>query len=122
MGGRWRRLDQVAEVDYIGDMDKDQVIAIIRKHETELRAAGAEHVSLFGSVARGEATAESDLDVLVKFSEPVIQSGFGYFNALESLRLLISRITGAPSVDIVAEPLGKERFKRNVERDRAVAY
>jgi predicted nucleotidyltransferase len=116
------RLDQIANLAYIADMDKDQVIAIIRKHEDELRAAGAEHVSLFGSVARGEATAESDLDVAVTFAEPVIQSGFGYFSAVEDLRRLLTRITGAPSIDIVPEPLSKERFRRNVERDRAVAY
>lgn len=55
-------------------MGKDQVIAKLREHETELRAAGAEHVSLFGSVARGEATEVSDLDVLVTLSDLVIQS------------------------------------------------
>ncbi|WP_105439070.1 nucleotidyltransferase family protein [Neorhizobium sp. T25_13] len=103
-------------------MDKDLVIAKLREHEDELRAAGAEHVSIFGSVARGEATVESDLDVLVKFAEPVIQSGFGYFSTLEDLRVLISSITGASSVDIIAEPLQKERLRRNVERDRAIAY
>lgn len=103
-------------------MDKDAVIAKLREHEAELRAAGAEHVSLFGSVARGDATADSDLDVLVTFSEPVIQSGWGYFTAVEDLRSLITGITGAVSVDIVPEPLRKERFRKSVERDRAVAY
>ncbi|TDK37456.1 hypothetical protein E2F50_11395 [Rhizobium deserti] len=103
-------------------MDKDQVIAKLREHEQELRAAGAEHVSIFGSVARGEATDESDLDVLVKFAEPLLHSGWGYFSAIEDLRALIIGITGASSVDIVPEPLRKERFRRSVERDRAVAY
>jgi len=107
---------------YIGGMDKDLVIAKLREHEDQLRAAGAEHVSIFGSVARGDATAGSDLDVLVAFAEPVIQSGFGYFSAIEDLRLLIAGITGARSVDIVSEPMNKERFRRNVERDRAIAY
>ena len=82
----------------------------------------SDYIALFGSVARGEATAESDLDVAVTFAEPVIQSGFGYFSAVEDLRRLLTRITGAPSIDIVPEPLSKERFRRNVERDRAVAY
>jgi uncharacterized protein len=103
-------------------MDKDQVIAKLREHETELRAAGAERISIFGSVARGEATEGSDLDVLVTLSEPVIQSGWGYFSALEDLRTLITEITGANSVDVISEPLEKERFRQNVERDRAIAY
>jgi predicted nucleotidyltransferase len=103
-------------------MDKDQVIAIIRKHETELRAAGVEHVSLFGSVARGEATEESDLDILVKLSEPVIQSGFGYFSALAILQERITEITGFTKVDVIAEPIAKENVRRSIERDRAIAF
>ncbi len=47
-------------------MDRDQVIAILRSHEAELRAAGVEHLRLFGSVARGDQTAESDIDILVE--------------------------------------------------------
>lgn len=103
-------------------MDKDAVIAKLREHEAELRAAGAEHLSLFGSVARGDATADSDLDVLVKLSEPVIQSGFGYFSALAILQERITDITGYDNVDVVAEPLTKDNVRRSVEKDRAIAF
>jgi uncharacterized protein len=103
-------------------MDKDQIIAKLRQHEDELRSAGAEHMSIFGSVARGEATEESDLDVLVKFSEPVIRSGWDYVSKVEELRTLITDITGAANVDIVPEPMRKERFRRSVEWDLTVAY
>ena len=44
-------------------MDRDQVLAILRSHEPELRAAGVEHLRLFGSGARGDQTQESDVDV-----------------------------------------------------------
>ncbi len=50
-------------------MDRDQVLAILRAHEPELRAAGVEHLRLFGSVARGEQTPESDVDVLVEMDK-----------------------------------------------------
>ena len=103
-------------------MDKDEIISRLRAHRSELQAMGAEHVSLFGSVARGEATAESDVDVLVKLSEPVMDSGFGYFSALARLQARIGAITGFANVDVVAEPLEKESVKRSVERDRAVAF
>jgi uncharacterized protein len=33
-------------------MNRDEVIATLRAHEAELRAAGVERLSLFGSVAR----------------------------------------------------------------------
>jgi predicted nucleotidyltransferase len=107
---------------YICAMDKNEIIARLQAHRGELQAMGAEHVSILGSVARGEATDESDLDVLVKLSEPVMQSGFGYFSTLEDLRARISQITGASHVDVVAEPVAKQRVRRNVEKDRAVAF
>ncbi len=103
-------------------MDKDQVIAKLREHETELRAAGAEQMSIFGSLARGEATEESDLDVLVKFSDPIIQSGWGYFSALAILKERLTVITEFNSVDVIAESIEKEKVRRSVERDRTIAY
>ena len=45
-------------------MDRAQVIATLRRHELELKAAGIVHLRLFGSVARGEASAESDVDLV----------------------------------------------------------
>jgi hypothetical protein len=36
-------------------MDKSTIIAKLREHQGELRAAGVEHISLFGSYARGTA-------------------------------------------------------------------
>jgi hypothetical protein len=35
-------------------MNRDQAIRALQAHELELRAAGVESVSLFGSTARGE--------------------------------------------------------------------
>ena len=46
-------------------IDREQVIAILRAHEAELRSAGVESVSLFGSVARGEPFPQ-DVDVAVR--------------------------------------------------------
>ncbi|WP_244426483.1 nucleotidyltransferase family protein [Rhizobium sp. PDO1-076] len=79
-------------------------------------------MSVFGSVARGEATAESDLDILVKLSRPVTESGLGYFSALAILQQKITAITGFQNVDVIAEPIEKENVRRSVERDRAIAY
>ena len=41
------------------------VLETLRAHETELRGLGVAHAAVFGSVARGEERAESDIDVLV---------------------------------------------------------
>ena len=47
-------------------MDKRAVIETLRRHEPELRAAGIVHLRLFGSVARGEESAQSDVDLMAE--------------------------------------------------------
>jgi predicted nucleotidyltransferase len=46
-------------------MDRNQVLATLKAHEAELKRRGVRHAALFGSVARGEAGPESDIDVLI---------------------------------------------------------
>ena len=41
------------------------VLQTLRKFEPELRKHGVRHASVFGSVARGEAKLDSDIDILV---------------------------------------------------------
>jgi predicted nucleotidyltransferase len=49
-------------------MDKYTIIAKLREHESELRAAGIEHLLLHGSYARGTAVREmSDVGVIAEF-------------------------------------------------------
>jgi predicted nucleotidyltransferase len=47
-------------------VNRDAVIATLRAHEPELRRRGVLHAALFGSVARGEATPASDIDILIQ--------------------------------------------------------
>ena len=50
-------------------MDKSTIIAKLREHEGELKAAGIEHLFLHGSYARGTAIREmSDVDVIAEFA------------------------------------------------------
>jgi uncharacterized protein len=57
-------------------MDRPQVIAKLRAHEAELRAAGVERLSLFGSVARGDQTEISDVDLAIRLSPEAAAGGF----------------------------------------------
>jgi len=43
---------------------RNEVITILKKH-------GAKKISIFGSYVRGEATPESDLDIIVEFEQPI---------------------------------------------------
>jgi uncharacterized protein len=48
-------------------MDAENVKAILLPHEAELREEGIASLSVFGSVARGEATEQSDIDLIGDF-------------------------------------------------------
>ena len=50
-------------------MKRDDVIAILKEHEAELRELGVEHLYLFGSTARGEAREDSDVDLFFDHPE-----------------------------------------------------
>jgi uncharacterized protein len=49
-------------------MDRSAILARLRDHEAELKAAGITHLSLHGSYARGTAVAgASDVDIIADF-------------------------------------------------------
>ena len=47
--------------------DRERILTILRDHAPELKAAGLVHLRVFGSVARGEASPQSDVDLLADF-------------------------------------------------------
>lgn len=102
-------------------MDKDLVIARLREHRDELVAGGVLSLSLFGSVARGEATDESDVDVVVKLDADIVGRGLDYFSSLALLKEKLEAIVGKP-VDIVSEPIQKPRLAKEIDRDREFAF
>ena len=48
-------------------MDRGDILQILRDHERELKADGIVHLGVFGSVARGDASVYSDIDLLADF-------------------------------------------------------
>lgn len=52
-------------------MRQQEALAILSTHQTALKDFGVKSLLLFGSVARDEATADSDVDLLVEFERPV---------------------------------------------------
>lgn len=64
-------------------MTREEVIARLKSAESDLRALGIGELYLFGSYARGEATADSDVDLLADPTSPDGGIGFRpYFGAL----------------------------------------
>ena len=78
----------IGQTDYIkgmasGPLTRDIVIARLTRAEPDIRALGVARLSLFGSVARNEARADSDVDLLVQFAPG--QKSFNRFMALSDL-------------------------------------
>jgi predicted nucleotidyltransferase len=86
----------------------EEIIMILREHKEELaRKFGVKELGVFGSYARGEATPESDLDLLVEFTEPP-----GLFRFLELERYL-SELLGA-RVELVSRQALKPHIGRQI--------
>src|SRR3989344_4186311 len=80
-----------------------------------LKQSGIEYAGVFGSVARGEAQPDSDVDILVKFSGPVTFAA--YINLDEALLNALRR-----DIDLVTEG-GVNKFLRPyIERDFKLVY
>ena len=101
-------------------MNRDNVIATLRRCAPELKADGVVSVSLFGSTARGEAD-PADVDVAVRLAKEFSSGGFDYFYRLDQLEQQLSQLLGC-KVDVVTEPVRKQLFQRRIDRDRAIAF
>lgn len=95
----------------------ERVIATLRAHEAELRAAGIARLSLFGSVARGDAEPGSDVDLAAEFDPDARMDLF----RLVALERRITELLGR-RVDLLPEPVEKPRLRANIERDRRRAF
>lgn len=95
----------------------ERIISTLRQHEAELRRAGIRHLSLFGSVARGESGEASDVDLAAELDP---EARIGLF-ALGALERRLTELVGR-RVDLLPEPVEKPRLRANIDRDRRRAF
>jgi|SRR6185437_1221858 len=98
-------------------LTRTEILDRLREHESELHRRGVTRVALFGSAARGEARADSDIDLMVEI-DPAARIGvFQYAGIVNYLQDLF------PAGVDVAERNGlKKLVKPNVERDAVYAF
>jgi uncharacterized protein len=94
-------------------MTREQTLSILRSHEHELRAMGLTSLSLFGSVARGDAGPSSDVDLAGTFDASMRLGIFGHIGLVEELKKLLGT-----EVDLVREPVHVPYMKAAIDRDR----
>ena len=59
-------------------MNKIDVLERLRQFEPALRVRGVRHAALFGSVARGDERATSDIDILIEIDPAANKTAFDY--------------------------------------------
>jgi predicted nucleotidyltransferase len=98
-------------------MDREHIITVLRDHADELREAGLIHLRVFGSVARGEASAESDVDLLAEF-EPSKRITLVTVGGLESR---LCELLGS-KVDLTSTEWMREAVRDQALREAVLAF
>lgn len=98
-------------------MDRESAISILRVHESELRALGVMRLSLFGSMARGEAGPASDVDLAAEF-DPKARVGMIKFGLIDRR---LHELLGL-DVDLVGEPARRGQMQAQIDRDRVRVF
>ncbi len=99
-------------------MHASTIITTLREHEPELRAVGVEHLSLFGSWARGTAIPElSDIDLIADFDAN------REYSLLDRVRLenRLADILGT-KVDLVPARALKDGIRERAVREAVSAF
>ncbi|WP_456451763.1 nucleotidyltransferase family protein [Hydrogenimonas sp.] len=94
-------------------MDRTQIIEFLTSHrESYRRRFGVVFVGLFGSVARQEATKESDIDILYEIEEGKKLSLFAYLKLVKELERSLHQ-----KVDLVRLSTVKPALKSYIQQD-----
>jgi predicted nucleotidyltransferase len=91
-------------------MDRDEVLALLKNRKRTLKKYSVHSLSLFGSVARNQARKQSDVDLLVEFSQPV-----GLFQ-FARLKMYLEEVLGR-KVDLVTPEALRKELREDILRE-----
>ena len=109
--------DGVGTLRYIPAMDREEVISTLKDREAALRARGVAHAALFGSVARGDQRADSDIDILVEIEPDARIDLFAYLDIVHFIEDLFTAW-----VDVANRRQLKPFVRPGAERDAIYAF
>lgn len=98
-------------------MDRNAILATLRRHQSELLRAGIAHAAVFGSVARGEARPDSDIDLLVEFAPGEVPDLFTWVALRERIAALLPG-----EVDVVDRDALRPAVRERALRDAHYAF
>jgi hypothetical protein len=98
-------------------MKRDEIIETLKEREADLRAHGVTHAAVFGSVARDEHNAKSDIDILVDLDPQIVVTMFDYAGVKDYVGGLFEG-----SVDVVDREALKPRVRSRAAADAVYAF
>jgi uncharacterized protein len=98
-------------------MDRDAIIARLQEKQAALRAKGVVHAAVFGSRARGDYRADSDIDIMIELDPTARITIFDY----SGLKTYIGELFDLP-VDVVNRAFLKVPVRPSVVDDAVYAF
>ncbi|MBU1211285.1 MAG: nucleotidyltransferase domain-containing protein [Alphaproteobacteria bacterium] len=98
-------------------MNRSQIVKKLNELAPYLRRRGIKHAALFGSTARNETTAHSDIDIIVELDPSARLSGFD----LVGIERVLAEHLHA-EVHILTHPVNKPGLLAEIERDQIFAF
>lgn len=91
-------------------MERDEIIATLQRQQDTLKHLSVKSLALFGSFARGEGSAEGDIDILVEFE------GKASLGRYMDLKFLLEDLLGRP-IDLVTSQALRPQLRPRIEEE-----
>lgn len=98
-------------------MKRDEVLLILNRNRAELQRLGVKRAALFGSVVRGTAREDSDIDILVDIDKTGKVGVFEYVGIVQFIESLFIQ-----TVDVANRESLKTAIRSQIEQEAIYAF